>query len=109
MRLGYSPGCSETDAGLDSPQHSEQLSCVLEVFGQALLQRDLNIFRVGLAAIENLNNKWKLYHKVCKLRFILRQFSALLFFKSTTEKLIQLIFLIVYLLDVILSHFLGFI
>lgn len=64
MRLGYSPGCSESEAGPDIPQHSDQFLCILEVFGQALLQQDLNIFRIGLAAIEDLNTKWKLYHKV---------------------------------------------
>lgn len=64
VRLGYSPGCSETEIGPETPQHSEQFLCVLEVFGQALLQQDLNIFRIGLAAIEDLNNKWKLYQKV---------------------------------------------
>lgn len=78
MRLGYSPGCSESEAGPDIPQHSEQFLCVLEVFGQALLQQDLNIFRLGLAAIEDLNNKWKLYYKVTK-RFLFLLLLLLLF------------------------------
>lgn len=64
VRLGYSPGCSESEIGPETLQHSEQLLCIFEVFGQALLQHDLNIFRTALAALENLNNKWKLYYKV---------------------------------------------
>lgn len=63
VRLGYSPGCSESEIGPDTPQKPEQLLAVLQVFGQALLQPDINIFRLSLAALEDLNNKWKLYHK----------------------------------------------
>lgn len=64
VRLGYSPGCSDSDPGVEHPQKPEQLLAVLQVFGQALLQQDLNIFRISLAALEDLNSKWKLYHKV---------------------------------------------
>lgn len=67
VRLGYSPGCSEVEAGPDTPCHPEQLLSVLRVFGQSLLQQDINIFRLSLAALEDLNSKWKLYHKVRKL------------------------------------------
>ncbi|CAH0564345.1 unnamed protein product [Brassicogethes aeneus] len=63
VRLGYSPGCSEMEAGPDSPQKPEQLLAVLNVFGQALEQSDINIFRSSLLALEDLNNKWKLYQK----------------------------------------------
>lgn len=62
--MGYSPGCSDSDPGVEHPQKPEQLLAVLQVFGQALLQQDLNIFRISLAALEDLNSKWKLYHKV---------------------------------------------
>lgn len=65
--MGYSPGCSEVEAGPDAPCHPEQLLSVLQVFGQALLQQDINVFRLSLAALEDLNAKWKLYHKVRKL------------------------------------------
>lgn len=48
----------------DSPQQPELLLAVLQVFGQALLQPDINTFRTSLLALEDLNTKWKLYHKV---------------------------------------------
>lgn len=64
VRLGHSPGCSETEPGPDSPQQPAQLLAVLQVFGQALLQPDINTFRTSLTALEDLNSKWKLYHKV---------------------------------------------
>lgn len=62
--MGHSPGCSEMNLAPDSPQQPEQLLAVLQVFGQSLLQPDINTFRTSLAAIEDLNSKWKLYHKV---------------------------------------------
>lgn len=64
IRLGNSPGCSDVEPAADSPQQLEQVIQVLEVFGRCLLQSDINIFRVSLGALENLNVKWKLYHKV---------------------------------------------
>lgn len=64
VRMGYSPGCAETEPMPDSPQQPSQMLAVLQVFGQALLQPDINTFRTSLAALEDLNTKWKLYHKV---------------------------------------------
>lgn len=62
--MGHSPGCSDLNPAPDNPQQPEQLLAVLQVFGQSLLQPDINTFRTSLAAIEDLNSKWKLYHKV---------------------------------------------
>lgn len=79
VRLGYSPaGCSETEVGPDAPQKPEQLLAVLQVFGQALLQPDINIFRFSLAALEDLNNKWKLYHKALFRDHLLSNFLCVL-------------------------------
>lgn len=61
VRLGYSPVYSETESDAPEPM---QLMAVLQVFGQALLQQDINIFKLSLASLEDLNAKWKLYLNV---------------------------------------------
>ncbi|RZB40953.1 exportin-6, partial [Asbolus verrucosus] len=61
VRLGYSPVYSETENDAPEPV---QLMAVLQVFGQGLLQQDINIFKLSLASLENLNAKWKLYLNV---------------------------------------------
>ncbi|XP_056643159.1 exportin-6-like isoform X1 [Diorhabda sublineata] len=78
VRLGYSPGCSDSDPGAERPQQPEQLLAVLQVFGQALLQHDINIFRISLAALEDLNSKWKLYHKMLFRCRLLSEFLSVL-------------------------------
>ncbi|KAJ8947794.1 hypothetical protein NQ318_019466 [Aromia moschata] len=78
VRLGYSPGCSESEVGPDQPQKPEQLLAVLQVFGQALLQPDINIFKLSLIALEDLNAKWKLYHKILFRDHLLSQFLTVL-------------------------------
>lgn len=71
VRLGHSPGCSDTLQGPDNPQQPEQLLAVLRVFGQSLLQPDINIFKTSLNSLEDLNSKWKLYHKVSIYLYLL--------------------------------------
>ncbi|XP_008196875.1 exportin-6 [Tribolium castaneum] len=61
VRLGYSPVYTETENDAPEPV---QLMAVLQVFGQALLQQDINIFKLSLASLEDLNAKWKLYLNV---------------------------------------------
>lgn len=78
IRLGNSPGCSDVEPAADSPQQLEQVIQVLEVFGRCLLQSDINIFRVSLGALENLNVKWKLYHKALFKEQMLGQFLNVL-------------------------------
>lgn len=78
VRLGYSPGCSDSDPGVERPQKPEQLLAVLQVFGQALLQQDMNSFRISLAALEDLNSKWKLYHKMLFRCHLLSEFLTVL-------------------------------
>ncbi|KAF5293825.1 hypothetical protein FQA39_LY03310 [Lamprigera yunnana] len=78
VRLGHSPGCSETEPGPDSPQQPAQLLAVLQVFGQALLQPDINVFRTSLLALEDLHSKWKLYQKMLFRQQLLNQFLTVL-------------------------------
>ncbi|KAG5885493.1 Exportin-6 [Gonioctena quinquepunctata] len=78
VKLGYSPGCSDSEIGPEQPQKPEQLLAVLQVFGQALLQQDMNIFRLSLAALEDLNAKWKLYHKILFRNHLLPEFLTVL-------------------------------
>ncbi|CAH1116071.1 unnamed protein product [Phaedon cochleariae] len=78
VRLGYSPGCSDSEIGPDHPQKPEQLLAILQVFGQALLQQDMNIFRLSLVALEDLNGKWKLYHKAIFRNNLLSEFLTVL-------------------------------
>lgn len=68
VRLGYSPGASDSSGASESESlnNREQLLSILQAFGQALLQPDINVFRLSLASLEHLNNKWKLYHKVIR-------------------------------------------
>ncbi|XP_017775704.1 PREDICTED: exportin-6-B isoform X2 [Nicrophorus vespilloides] len=78
IRLGNSPGCSDADPSPDSIQQPELLLKLLQVFGQSLLQPDINTFRTSLAALENLNGKWKLYHKGLFRDHLLSQFLTVL-------------------------------
>ncbi|KRT81677.1 hypothetical protein AMK59_5852, partial [Oryctes borbonicus] len=78
VRLGHSPGCSDTVQGPDNLQQPGQLLAVLRVFGESLLQPDINIFKTSLSSLEDLNNKWKLYFKVLFQDQLLSQFLAVL-------------------------------
>ena len=37
---------------------------ILNAFGQSFMQPDIMVFKQNLAALEVLNEKWKIYHKV---------------------------------------------
>lgn len=69
VRLGHSPGASDTLMREDVLQNSEQLIEILQAFGNALLQSDINIFKLSLTCLENLNVRWKLYHNVNKFSY----------------------------------------
>ena len=49
---------------------------ILQAFGQSFLQPDLNIFRQNMAALENLNVKWKLFSKPIFLESLSHQVYA---------------------------------
>ncbi|XP_022916840.1 exportin-6 isoform X2 [Onthophagus taurus] len=85
VRLGHSPGCSDTVQGPDKTQQPDQLLTILQVFGQALLQSDINVFRTSLTSLENLNNKWKLYHKDLFKEHLLPHFLKVLMFSPINK------------------------
>lgn len=69
VRLGHSPGASDSiSASEEVLQHTEQFIQILEAFGRALLQPDINIFKLSLNSLEDLNAKWKLYHNVSRIK-----------------------------------------
>jgi hypothetical protein len=39
---------------------------VMQAYGQSFLQPDIGVFQQNLGALEQLNTKWKLYHKVSR-------------------------------------------
>ncbi len=41
-----------------------ELLAAMDAFGQSFMQPDVSIFQQNLGALEQLNKKWKLYHKV---------------------------------------------
>ncbi len=45
-----------------------EFQAVMEAFGQSFLQPDISIFKQNLAALDEANKKWKLFHKVGLLR-----------------------------------------
>lgn len=62
MRAGFSPCVDGEAAG--GPQKPHELVAILEIFGQALLQEDINISKFSIGALEDLDQKWNLYMKV---------------------------------------------
>lgn len=61
VRAGYSP-CVEGDSAV-VPQRPAEFKSILEVFGQALLQEDINISKFSIGALEDLNRQRNLYSK----------------------------------------------
>lgn len=64
----------------DEPvEHKEELVAILEAFGQALLQSDVNIFRQSLQSLEQLNIRWRLYQRAIFKVHLLERFLMALF------------------------------
>lgn len=64
----------------DEPvEHKEELVAILEAFGQALLQPDVNIFRQSLQSLEQLNVRWRLYQRSIFKVHLLERFLMALF------------------------------
>ena len=61
-----SPG--EGGNGIHDQAH---FSNILQAFGQSFLLPDISVFKQNLAALEDINAKWKLYHKVRYMVYIL--------------------------------------
>jgi hypothetical protein len=49
---------------MEGIENREQFVAILQAYGQSLLQPDINLFGQNLRSLEELNSKWKLYHKV---------------------------------------------
>lgn len=60
-------------------EHREELVAILEAFGQALLQPDVNIFRQSLQSLEQLNARCRLYQRAIFKSNLLERFLAALF------------------------------
>ncbi|KAK0179050.1 hypothetical protein PV327_007876 [Microctonus hyperodae] len=64
----------------DEPvEHRDELVVILEAFGQALLQPDVNIFRQSLQSLEQLNARWRLYKRSLFKSHLLDRFLMALF------------------------------
>lgn len=66
------------EAGHETLQNEQHFTKIMEAFGHSFLQPDIRIFKQNLGALENLNNKWKLYHKVYFKTVMLGQFMNVL-------------------------------
>ncbi|XP_063222177.1 exportin-6-B-like isoform X3 [Bacillus rossius redtenbacheri] len=64
--------------GADSPQHRDQLLAILQAYGRSLLQPDINVFAHNLRSLEQVNAKWRLYHKPLFKEELLSQFLSVL-------------------------------
>jgi hypothetical protein len=53
-----------SEPGVEGIENREQFVAILRAYGQSLLQPDINLFGQNLHSLEELNSKWKLYHKV---------------------------------------------
>ena len=53
----------------DQMLHKVHFMAILTAFGQSFMQPDIMVFKQNLAALEQLNDKWKLYHKVIRYLF----------------------------------------
>lgn len=60
-------------------ENKEELVAILEIFGQALLQPDVNIFRQSLQSLEQLNTRWRLYQREVFKNHLLERFLMALF------------------------------
>ena len=54
----------------DQMLHKVHFMAILTAFGQSFMQPDIMVFKQNLAALEQLNDKWKLYHKVNSLKTV---------------------------------------
>ncbi|KAL3272659.1 hypothetical protein HHI36_014124 [Cryptolaemus montrouzieri] len=77
VRSGFSP-CVEADLAADFPQKPQELISILQIFGQALLQPDINIFKLSIGVLEDLNAKWNLYSKAIFRDYLLNKFLTVL-------------------------------
>lgn len=56
-------GSRELDRA-EQVENQSQFIAIMTSYGQSFLLPDIAIFKQNLEALETLNSKWKLYHKV---------------------------------------------
>lgn len=62
----------------DRVLHRVHFLAILQAFGQSFMQPDISIFKQNLAALESLNEKWKLYQKPVFTETLIVQFLTVL-------------------------------
>ena len=62
----------------DGLQEQARFVSILQAFGQSFLQPDISVFKQNLAALEDINAKWKLYHKTVFTQQLIVQFLTVL-------------------------------
>lgn len=67
-----------SEPGVEGIENREQFVAILRAYGQSLLQPDINLFGQNLRSLEELNSKWKLYHKALFREELLPQFLTVL-------------------------------
>ncbi|PNF22047.1 Exportin-6 [Cryptotermes secundus] len=67
-----------SEPGVEGIENCERFVAILRAYGQPLLQPDINLFGQNLHTLEELNSKWKLYHKALFREELLPQFLTVL-------------------------------
>ncbi|KAJ9592278.1 hypothetical protein L9F63_001174, partial [Diploptera punctata] len=67
-----------SEPGVEGLQNKEELVNILQAYGQSFLQPDINVFGQNLRSLEQLNSKWKLYHKAVFRDELLPRFLTVL-------------------------------
>ncbi|KAI0218442.1 Exportin-6-A [Lamellibrachia satsuma] len=62
----------------ENVENQQQFIDIMQAFGQSFLQPDIAIFRQTLQTLQDLNSKWKLYHKGIFRETMLYQFLTVL-------------------------------
>ncbi|XP_062507791.1 exportin-6-like isoform X2 [Corticium candelabrum] len=66
-------------SSLDEPIDNEgQFMVIMKAIGESLLRPDITFFKQNLTALENLNSKWRLYHKAVIRGGLLAQLLSVL-------------------------------
>lgn len=58
-------------------EHEEEFLRLMHIYGESFYRTDINLFKQNLEAIENLNFRLKLYHKLTFRKNLLKQFLTL--------------------------------
>ncbi|XP_059099703.1 exportin-6-A-like [Tigriopus californicus] len=63
----------------DKVEHQAEFMAILQAFGQSFLQPDVTLFQQNVASLEDLNHRWKLYHKPIFVEHFTEQFLSVFF------------------------------